>query len=254
MGRHSGRRILVTGGTRGIGFGIAAELEREGAEVMLVGRDSTAGEDAVRRIGSERAGVRFSQCDLRDLDSLPEVVASAREEMGGLDALCHSAGIYPEKPLRDMTVPDWHEVLDTNLTAVMVLLREMLDDLTSCGRGRVVHVSSITGTTTGMENLSHYGASKGGLEGFMRTSAVELAPRGITVNAVAPGTVLTESLEELYSDAGVRADVVSRIPVGRIGQPKDIASAVSFLMSDESSFITGQSLVIDGGQTLPEVQ
>lgn len=254
MARHSGRRVLITGGTRGIGHGIGDVLAREGAEVMLLGRDEAAGALAVRRLGLDGARVRFLRCDLRDLDSLPGMVAIARETLGGIDAICHAAGIYPEKPLTEMTIAHWSEVLDTNLTAAMVIVREALKDLSSSGKGRVVHISSVTGPRTGMESLSHYGASKGGLEGLMRTSAVELASLGITVNAVAPGTVLTESLEELYSDPGVRADVTSRIPVGRMGKPNDIAHAVSFLMSDEASFITGQSIVVDGGQTLPEVQ
>lgn len=254
MGRHSGRRVLLTGGTRGIGLGIASLLAKEGARIALLGRNEAACDRIIRDLRSDGANAEFVLCELRDLDSLPESVANARELLGGIDAVCHSAGIYPEKPLNEMTTRHWAEVLDTNLTAAMVLVRESIDALSASRRGRVVHISSITGPRTGIANLSHYGASKGGLEGFVRTSAVELATRGITVNAVAPGTVLTESLEELYSDPALRSDLTSRIPIGRMGSPEDIAHAVSFLMSDEASFITGQSLIVDGGQTLPEVQ
>jgi 3-oxoacyl-[acyl-carrier protein] reductase len=246
--------VLVTGATRGIGLGIAHRLAAEGATVAIVGRDAAAGAAAVSSIQDQGGAAHFVGADLQQLDGIPGVVDQVRSALGGIDVICHAAGIYPEHALSDMTVTRWNAVMDTNLTAAMLLLRETLPDLTAARHGRVVMISSITGPRTGIESLSHYAASKGGLEGFVRAAAVELAPSGITVNAVAPGTILTESLQELYDDPGVMSDVVGRIPVGRIGKPDDIAATVSFLAGPDTDFITGQSIVVDGGQTLPEVQ
>lgn len=254
MFTHSGRKVLVTGGNRGIGLGIAAELASNGAGVAILGRDAESGNSSVERIRDGGGKAHFLRCDLRDVENIPDVVSQAREVLGGIDAICHSAGIYPERHLQEMSVSEWNDVMDTNLTSAMVLVRETVEDMEASGNGRVVFISSITGPRTSIDTLSHYGASKSGLEGFMRAAAIALAPRGITVNSVAPGTILTESLEELYSDPDVLAEVTARIPVGRIGVPEDIAAATSFLMSERASFITGQSIILDGGQTLPEVQ
>ena len=144
-------------------------------------------------------------------------------------------------------------MLRTNLTAAMLLTQAATPFLERGGTGRVVMISSITGPRTGFAELAHYGASKAGLEGFMRAAAVELAPAGITVNSVAPGTIMTETLGGLLDDT-TRDMLRTRIPAGRIGEPADIASASAYFASAEASFVTGQSLIIDGGQTLPEIQ
>lgn len=252
---HAGRRVLVTGATRGIGLGIARRLAAEGAGVALVGRNVTVGETAAASIRETGGSAQFLAGDLRELDQITELVANVREALGGgIDTLCHAAGIYPERSLEDMTIAGWNEVMNTNLTAAMLLTRDATPDLKNSDYGRVVMISSITGPRVAIADLTHYAASKGGLEAFVRAAAVELAGTGVTVNAVAPGTILTEALEVLYAEPGVMQEVESRIPVGRIGTPDDIAAAVSFLSSREASFITGQSLIVDGGQTLPEVQ
>jgi 3-oxoacyl-[acyl-carrier protein] reductase len=248
------RTALVTGGTRGIGRGIVERLVRHGYHVVFSGRDHDAGSALVESFAADGGRAIFHAANLRDSKETQELVATAVDELGSLDVVVHSAGIYPEHSLDDMTLTDWHDVLDTNLTSAVLLAKASADHLAASGSGRLVFISSITGPRTGISGLAHYGASKGGLEGLMRALAVELAPRGITVNAVAPGTILTESLAELYSQPGMTESVTAIIPAGRLGLPSDIAAAVEFLASPDAGFVTGQSLIVDGGQMLPEVQ
>lgn len=245
-----GLRALVTGGTRGIGRGIVDTLVARGATVVASGRDTEAG----KALAAAVPEVSFLAADLRNTASVAGLVDGAVRSLGGLDILCHCAGIYPEHPIGSMLDGDWHDVIDTNLTSAMALVRAALPALEASTSARVVLVSSISGPRTGISGLTHYCASKSGLEGFARAAAVELAGSGITVNCVAPGTILTEGLAALYSEPGVMDDVIGRIPAGRIGAPSDIGNAVAFLASPASSFVTGQSITIDGGQTLPEVQ
>ncbi len=248
------RTALVTGGTRGIGRGIVERLAGHGYRVAFSGRDQAAGESVVAEIVASGGTAAFLDADLRNADSVQELADAAAEELGGLDVLVHSAGIYPEHSLGDMTLADWHDVIDTNLTSALLLAQATVGYLAASSSGRIVLISSITGPRTGISGLAHYGASKGGLEGLMRALAVELAPRGITVNAVAPGTILTDSLAELYAQPGLMESVTAIIPAGRMGLPADIAAAVEFLASPDAGFVTGQSLIVDGGQTIPEVQ
>lgn len=247
MSQH--RTALVTGGTRGIGRGIVERLARHGYRVAFSGRDAEAGQSVAAAVDA-----CFLEADLRDADSVRALVQRTVDQLGSLDVLVHCAGIYPEHPLDQMTLADWHDVLDTNLTSALLLAQASADELAASDSGRIVFISSITGPRTGISGLAHYGASKGGLDGLMRALAVELAPRGITVNAVAPGTILTESLAELYAQPGLMESVTAIIPVGRMGSPDDIAAAVEYLASPDAGFVTGQSIIVDGGQTIPEVQ
>lgn len=248
------RVALVTGSTKGIGRGCAAHLAASGWTVVVSGRDERQGSDVVREIENQGGVAHFVPADMTSETSILTLVESAANQWGTLDAVVHSAGIYPDAPLAELTSEDWHRVIDTNLTSAFLLAKYATPHLEKSGAGRIVFISSITGPRTGISGLTHYGSSKGGLEGLMRALAVELAAQGITVNAVSPGTILTDSLAELYSQPGVMDEVVGIIPVGRIGSPHDIALAVEFLARADCGFITGQSLIVDGGQTLPEVQ
>ena len=247
------RTALVTGGTRGIGRAVVDRLTAGDYAVVFTGRDEQAGTTAEKELQGRGHQATFRRADLRDPAAVSELVAAAVEELGGLTVLCHAAGVYPEQSLTDMEVDDWHDVVDTNLTSAFLLVKNAAPHLEASGGGRVVFISSISGPRTGISGLAHYGASKGGLEGLMRAAAVELAP-DVTVNAVAPGTILTESLADLYAEPGLMEAVRAIIPAARLGQPEDIAAAVEFLAGPDSGFITGQSLIVDGGQTLPEVQ
>lgn len=242
---------MVTGGTRGIGLGIAEYFARRGAAVLLTGRDERVARDVADRLSRATGGrVAGAGVDLRDADAVEAMAAEAERRHGHVDVLCANAGIFPEKPLREMTAADIDEVLAVNLRGCILSVRACLPAMERAGRGRVVLTSSITGPTTGYTGWSHYGASKAGQLGFLRGAALELAPSGITVNAVLPGNVRTEGLEELGENYLNR--MAASIPLGRLGETSDIAHAVGFLASDEAAFITGQTLTVDGGQTVPE--
>ncbi|ANW22693.1 3-oxoacyl-ACP reductase (plasmid) [Streptomyces clavuligerus] len=246
-----GRSVVVTGGTRGIGRGIAELFARQGAAVLLTGRDGETARgvagDLARATGGTVAGMGV---DLREPEAIEEMAAEAVRLHGGIDVLCANAGVFTGKPLREMTAADVDEMLDVNLRGSILAARACLPAMERAGRGRIVLTSSITGPRTGFAGWSHYGASKAGQLGFVRSAALETAPYGITVNAVLPGNVRTEGLVELGEE--YMRGMTASIPLGRLGETSDIAHAVLFLASDEAAFITGQTLVVDGGQTLPE--
>lgn len=248
------RTALVTGGTRGIGKGIVGRLAARGLDVAFSGRDRAAGGLVEESLASAGGAAHFIHADLSEAGSAAGLVASAVTVLGSLDVLVHNAGIYPEHALGDMTLDNWHTVLDTNLTSAFLLSQAAAPHLAASGAGRIVFISSITGPRTGISGLAHYCASKGGIDGLMRALAVELASQGTTVNGVAPGTILTDSLAELYAEPGLMESVTRIIPVGRMGSSDDVAAAVEFLASPDAGFITGQSIIVDGGQTIPEVQ
>jgi len=243
----AGRAVVVTGGSRGIGKGIANVFARNGARVLITGRDS----DAARAAADELSGdVSFVQADVASREDCRRMAAIAQERLGGVDVLCANAGIFPKGRLRDLTEADLDEVLGTNLKGTVFSIQACLPALTRSGRGRVVLTSSITGPITGSPGWSHYGASKAGQLGFMRTAAIELAHTGITVNAVLPGNIVTEGLAELGEDyASVMA---ASIPLRRLGTVDEVGYAALFLATEEAAYITGQTIVVDGGQVLPE--
>jgi 3-oxoacyl-[acyl-carrier protein] reductase len=247
----AGRTALVTGGTRGIGRGIAEVLCGAGARVLISGRDADRGEKTADEISTPEAPCVFRRADVRSMEDLQAAADYARERFGSLDVLVHNAGIYPEIPLEQMSEADWDLVHTTNLKSAFFAVRACLPLLKQSPAGRIVFVSSITGPITGYPGLAAYGASKAGMDGFMRSAAIEVAPFGITVNAVAPGSIRTEGLADLGSQA--IASMEALIPLRRLGEPRDVGGAVLYLASDLASFVTGQSLVVDGGQILPEI-
>jgi 3-oxoacyl-[acyl-carrier protein] reductase len=247
----AGRTALVTGATRGIGRGIAEVLCGAGARVVISGRDADRGRKVADEVTAPDAPCVFRQADVRSRDDLESLAAYACERFGSLDLLVHNAGVYPEVALADMSEEDWDLVHDTNLKSAFFAFRACLPFLKESPAGRIIFVSSITGPVTGFPGLAHYGASKAGMEGFMRSAAIEVAPFGITVNAVAPGSIRTEGLADLGAEAIEAMEAL--IPLKRLGEPRDVGGAVLYLASDLASFVTGQSLVIDGGQILPEI-
>ncbi|MBF4766798.1 3-oxoacyl-ACP reductase FabG [Nocardioides agariphilus] len=246
-----GRSVIVTGASKGIGKGIARTFAREGADVLIAGRNESALQAAAEDLAAQAQGrVETAVADVSRVDDCRGLAATALERFGAIDVLCANAGIFPDKPLGELTEADVDEVLGTNLKGTMFSVQACLDALTASGRGRVVVTSSITGPITGYPGWSHYGASKAGQLGFLRTAAIELAPRKITINAIMPGNIATEGLHDMGQDYidGMEA----AIPQHRLGSVDDIGHAALFFASDEAGYITGQTLVVDGGQVLPE--
>jgi 3-oxoacyl-[acyl-carrier protein] reductase len=242
-----GRSVIVTGASKGIGKGIANGFARAGARVLVVGRDGDAAARTAEQLGNGASGFA---ADVADADACAAMAAAAVERHGGIDVLCANAGIFPDVKLAQMSPADIDEVLGTNLKGTMLSVIACLSALESSAQGRVILTSSITGPITGFPGWAHYGASKAGQLGFMRTAAVELAPKGITVNAVLPGNILTEGLIELgeeYQDS-----MAASIPAGKLGTVEDIANVCLFLATDEAAYVTGQAIAVDGGQVLPE--
>ena len=249
----AGRAVVVTGGSRGIGKGIASVFARSGARVLITGRDSDVARSAAEELDAlaERPGeVLFIQADVSDREDSRRVAAIATERLGGIDVLCANAGIFPDSLLADMTEEMLDQVLSTNLKGTVFSVQACLPALERSGRGRVILTSSITGPITGYPGWTAYGASKAGQLGFMRTAAIELAPRRITVNAVLPGNIFTEGLAELGEDYAT--SMAASIPLRRLGSVDDIGYAALFLATEEAGYITGQTIVVDGGQVLPE--
>ncbi|MFJ9597905.1 SDR family oxidoreductase [Streptomyces virginiae] len=195
------RSVVVTGGTRGIGRAIAELFARCGAAVLLTGRDDEAAREVAAGLAQSTGGrVAGTGADLHDPYAAETLAAEAERLHGHLDVLCANAGIFPQKPLREMTAADIDEALAVNLRGSILATRACLSAMERAGHGRIVLTSSITGPTTGYTGWSHYGASKAGQLGFLRSAALELAPLGITVNAVLPGNVRTEGLDALGED------------------------------------------------------
>jgi 3-oxoacyl-[acyl-carrier protein] reductase len=244
-------RVLVTGGSQGIGLGIARVFAEAGARVAIAGRDGGRLAAARELLAAAGADVVTIEADVAQPSSCEGMVAEAVERLGGLDVLCANAGVYPEATIEGMSEAHVDSVLGTNVKGLIFSVRAGVPALTRSGRGRVIVTSSITGPVTGFPGLGAYGASKAAQLGFVRTAALELAPQGITVNAVLPGSIRTEGLAGLGDDAIARMRAC--IPVGRLGEVADIGRAALFFAGRGASFVTGQSLTIDGGQTLPEI-
>jgi 3-oxoacyl-[acyl-carrier protein] reductase len=243
----AGRSVIVTGASKGIGKGIARVFASKGARVLLAARDLKQAEAAAAEIGSGASAVA---ADVSNEEDCARMARAALERHGGIDIVCSNAGIFPAARLGEMTAADWDQVLDINLKGTFLTVQACLAGLKAQGKGRIIVTSSITGPITGYPGWSHYAASKAGQLGFVRTAAIELAPHNITVNAVLPGNILTEGVEALGAEYIAR--MTSAIPQRRLGTVEDVAYAALFLASDEAGFISGQTIVVDGGQVLPE--
>ena len=246
----AGRSVVVTGGSKGIGKGIARVFARNGAKVLIVSRNLAEAEATAAELvaeGGAASGFAAEGCKSEEMEKMADA-ANARH--GGLDVLCANAGAFPQGRIEELSPDDWDQVLGVNLKGTFLSLKACLPYLTKSNQGRVVITSSITGPITGFPGWTHYAASKAGQLGFMRTACLELAKYKITVNAVLPGNILTEGLIGM-GDAYLKS-MADSIPLKALGTVEDIGYAALFLASKEAAYITGQTIVVDGGQTLPE--
>ncbi|SDQ81808.1 3-oxoacyl-ACP reductase FabG [Pseudovibrio sp. Tun.PSC04-5.I4] len=244
-----GKSVIVTGGSKGIGLGVSIAFAKAGAFVTIAARGEEAGANAVEAVALAGGTVQFLQCDVSDWASVESVFNEVAKDYG-LDIVCANAGIFPKQTIEKMHPDEWDLVLDSNLKSSFYCVKAALPHMKKQGKGRIVLTSSITGPITGDVGWSHYAASKAGQLGFMRTAALELAPHNITINSILPGNIRTEALNDLGED--YLQKMGNTIPLGRLGAPEDIAGAALFLASDAASYITGQQIVVDGGQVLPE--
>lgn len=241
----TGQIALVTGGAKGIGKGISEALSQAGAHVIIADIDEVAGTKSAAIIHGE-----FIKMDVTDQKAVHQCFDEILKKHGRIDIVCSNTGIFPQATLDEMTEQDWDLMQSVNVKGMFFVVQRALKAMEKQQYGRVVITSSITGAITGFPGWSHYGASKAAQLGFMRSAALEYARFGITVNAVMPGNILTEGLAaqgETYLN-----QMKATIPTHTLGEPKDIGYAAAFLASKEAKFITGQTIIVDGGQILPE--
>jgi len=237
---------LVIGASRGIGKATALRFMEEGAKLVLADSDAEVGKAAANELG---AG--FVCTDISRMDDAVAAVAFTLERHGRIDIIVQNAGIYPWQLIENTSSEDWDRVLGVNLRGCFNAARAALSPMKQQGSGRILFTSSITGPHVTSPGHGHYSASKAGINGFIRSAALEFSSYGITVNGVEPGNILTEAIEQQRSPAFLK-DMEAAIPLGRLGSPRDVANAFLFLASDEASYVTGTTIVVDGGQLLPE--
>jgi 3-oxoacyl-[acyl-carrier protein] reductase len=250
MQRLSDQIAVVTGAGRGIGRGIASVLAREGARVMICDLDAKLAESTVSDLRRDGLDTFAFTTDVTDRASVDAMAASVISDHGRIDILAANAGIYPAAELAAIDDALWDHVMDVNVKGAVRVVQACLSAMVTRQYGRIVLTSSITGPVTGQPGFAHYGASKAAMLGFMRSAAVELATSGVTINAVLPGNVQTPGFADTSAEHQRR--MVSSIPMGYYADPEDVGWAVRFLASPEARYITGQTLIVDGGQVLPE--
>ena len=242
--------VLVTGASKGIGKGVAHVFGRLGSKILLVARGAEDGERAAAEIRQSGGIAAFHVGDVSQLASMQRAAEVAIQQYGGLDILCANAGIFPSGALEELSEDQWDAVFDVNVKGTLFSVQACLPYLQKSAAGRIIVISSITGPITGLPGWSHYGATKAAQLGFIRTAAIELAKYNITINSVLPGNIATEGLQDLGEQ--YLNQMLAAIPLKGLGTTDDVGSAVAFLASPEAGFITGQTLVVDGGQVLPE--
>lgn len=239
---------IVTGAGQGIGKEIALSLAKEGAKVVVSDITDKINDviKEIEKIGSQALAVK---ADVSNSKQTEELSKKTEKKFGRIDILINNAGIFPFKKLLEMKEEDWDKVLNVNLKGVFNCTKAVIPTMTKQKYGKIINITSIAGVKLGYVGLTHYCASKCGIVGFTKAAALELAPYGINVNAIAPGFIETPGAKAI-SSGGDMKQFAKTVPLKRIGKPIDIANLVVFLASDESSYITGECIVIDGGLTI----
>jgi 3-oxoacyl-[acyl-carrier protein] reductase len=251
FGKLENKVAIITGAGQGIGAGIARVFAEAGAKVMVATRTASHGEATVGQI--EKAGGTAALCavDIGQLDNIERAIAETAEMWGGIDIMVHNAASFLGGPVEGYSEDDLETVLSVNLKACFRLSSAVIPMFRKRGGGRLLFTSSVTGPRVAMPGTSYYAASKGGMNAFIKTAAIELARDNITVNGVEPGFIRTAAMELLADEEGLK-QMAKYIPAGYMGEAEDIAYCMLYLASDEARYLTGQTICVDGGSTLPE--
>lgn len=243
----SGQTVLVTGGAQGIGRGIVEGFAASGAKLLIADLQLEPAQALARELQGKGCEAQALGIDLADHTAIAALLAGLER----LDILVHNAGYFPLTPFAEITPAILERTLAVNLSALFWLTQGALPLFERQGKGCVLVTSSVTGPRVAYPGLSHYAASKAGVNGFIRSAALELAKRKVRVNGVEPGMIRTPAMGNL-GDGSLSTDIARGVPLGRLGEPEDIAGAMLFLASEHASYITGQTIIVDGGATLPE--
>ena len=249
MSHLSGKRALVTGGSRGIGAAVCKAFAKEGAFVYVnYSKSERAAESVLACIEQKGGRGRLVKASVEDPDAVQEMFRAIRKESDGLDILVNNAAVMRDAYLGMMTLEQWREVIDINLTGMYLCSRSAIRMMMAKRSGHIVNVSSISGIS-GRAGQCNYAATKGGIIAFTRSLGLEAAPYNIHVNGVAPGCIETDMFMKIPQD--IRTEILDRNPLKRMGMPEEVATVVSFLVSDAASYIQGQTIIVDGGMTNP---
>ncbi len=248
--RLNGKVAIITGAGKGIGKVIARTFAAEGAKILVVDINESDGRAVAQDLHKAGAKSAFAKADVSKKADTENMARMAVEHFGRIDILCNNAGIFPWVRIEDMTEGDWDKVQAVDLKGTFLTVKACLSQMKQQNYGRIVLMSSIIGPINGFPGWAHYAAARAGSLGFMRSAAIEIAKHNITINAILPGDIRGEGLD--YRDEKYIRCSGQSIPMRKIGEPEDVAYAMLFLASDEAKFITGQTLVVDGGQILPE--
>lgn len=238
---------IITGASQGIGKGMAETFSKAGAHVACVSRNKDNLKSVADSLIKNGGVASFYTCDVSSLDAFQNTIKEIAENHGSVDILVNNAGVCKDKLIMRMSEDDWNKVININLNGAFNGIKAVSQIMIKQRAGRIINISSIVGLI-GNPGQANYAASKAGLIGLSKSAAKELAPRGITVNAIAPGYIATDMTDQITDQA--KENLITKIPLGRIGSPSDIAASALFLASDEAGYITGQTLTVDGGMVM----